>query len=238
MSETYRIRPHQLVESGIKRVKFDESKVVLQTSSEELGGWSNTAETFLSYVYDDKELSLMISDLRYHMPWTDTCVKNNIGSFRKDPKGLLITKSIKTKLRKKPNKDEYTDNSIADHRRRAAKLDRYDLQYAKDEFRQAIEAFNKWYVEEQTKEVVNRFSDIDAWKFDEEADIKEMSEEIQTLKARIKELQNKRFQRKCDLITTWIENDEEKISDDFKSLIANEVKNKKEQGYKDALAFF
>jgi hypothetical protein len=233
-NERYTIETHKIITSGIERVEFDPSKVRLMKDADEVSSYHNEAERFMFYKYEDIEVALKIYDLGFSLGWGKTKVEGGsaYASRRDNVNGLSLFKRISTKLRKRPNKDEYSQASLDKHKKRAESLDQYDLNYAKEQFALAIKEFNEWYVEEQIKRTVNRYSDIGQWKFDTDKVIVDMNQDIADLSDKIKELKQKRFDKKCELVLNSIESKDESINGELRQPLIEEINKQRGEGYK------
>jgi hypothetical protein len=228
----YKIDTDKLIVGGIETVKFDPSKVILVSDEDSICKYSNNANRTIVYKYDDVELSHKIYDLNFSCGWTDTRVKNE--GKRKNLSGLTLVFRKSSGLRKRPNKEEYTQTSLDNHKKHAKLLDQYDVDYATEQFKKAILNFEQWYVDNQIKQTVERYSSVNGWQFDDEQEIVDMDNEIVELQNKLKELKNKRFDKKCDLVLNYIKNEEEKIHVDFKQPLIEAVNIKRQEGFKSS----
>tara|TARA_R100000951_G_scaffold101420_1_gene92984 strand:+ start:41754 stop:42461 length:708 start_codon:yes stop_codon:yes gene_type:complete len=229
----FRIEPNKLIESGIDRVKFDPSKVKLDSDEDYNSTHSNTATRSVRYSYGDAELGNKILGLGgYCIQWSETKVVNNGDRWKST--GLYLARAVKTQLRKRPNKSEFTQKSLDSHAQRAKVLDDADLAWATEQFKIAVEHFNAWYVDEQVKKVSKAFSSPSTWNFKAEADIEEMEIQLQELALRRKLLKKKVFDRKCDLMVQFVKDTEERVSQDFKQPIIEAIIAQKSEGESDS----
>ena len=235
-----RIDVYELVKSGFKTIEFDPSKVKLKTNDTfipridaALAG--NIAHRKVCYIYDCDESPRVMWDANYSMRWGDTKVFLHKG-FRGGMDMFSVVK-VETPLRKRPNKNQWSKSTLAKHEDRASTLDKYTLSWAIEEFKTAFEDFNKWYKEEQTKEVVERFGKVSVWDFKEDSSIVEYDAQIKSLEGTIKALREERFKEKTRLVVNCIVNDSENISDDFKEPLLAKIEEEKSKGYVDRFVF-
>lgn len=228
--DRFRIDTDKLITSGLDKIQFDPKKVVRVKLEDIRSEYSKEARRVVIYKYEDMELALKMFDLGYSNGWNDTAV--SVDFYRRsNVDGLLIQKRIVSKLRKSPN-GGFTKKSLERHEERVKNLDQYDMDYATEQFRQAIEHFNKWYVDEQTNKIVERYSEVGNWKYEKEEEITKMDEEIEQLRDRLSNLIDKKFDKMCDVLLQSIKSESLPINEDFKQPLIEAVKQKREEGYK------
>ena len=231
-NERFRISTNKIIENGIERVEFDPSKVKLIKDTNEIDTFRNEAERFMFYKYEDAEIALKIYDLGYCLGWGSTKVEGGSSycSRRDNISGLNLFKRIATKLRKRPNRNEYSQASLDKHKERAESLDKFELNWAINQFSMVVHEFNEWYVEKQTSETINRYSEVNMWTFTDDKEIVDINLEIKKSTEKIKELKKKRFDMKCELVLNSIQDEETKINDELKQPLIDSINKQREKG--------
>lgn len=235
MKDIFRINPNQLVETGIQQVDFDPSLVKRYEDKEYIGDWSNDGEYVITYMYENEYLAKMMYDLGYSLNWNNELPFNNNqqSNYRKDRMGIRFKRMSCVKLRKKRNSSGYSENSLKQHEEAKEKLKlKYDVDSVTNLYRRLIEDFNNFYREEQIKQVSKAFGNVYSWNVDDYEEIKVLTKEIEALEKKASELRQKRFDKRCELVVSYVESEEENIANDFVQPILQEVNKCKDEGYK------
>ena len=234
-----RIDVYELVKSGFKTVEFDPLAVKLVKDTDTIPlikNNGNVAVRKIMFTYDNKDHIQAIWDANYSFRWGNTNVKMYDGI--RNGVDMYIVLEARTTLRKSPNRDEWSQASLKRHEDNCKKLDKFGkLSYGIEEFKAGFVDFNKWYKEEQTREVVEKFGKVSMWDFKEDSEIVEYDAQIKSLENTVKALKEERFKTKSRLVINCIINDSENISDDFKEPLLARVKEEKSKGYVDSFRF-
>ena len=234
MSKDYRINAQDIVEKGIQQVEFDPTKVELFVDDEYFCKYRNCGRQTVRVKYNDEDLARLMGENNYSITWAKTIFNEDQQERYYNRKGIVFRKSIESNLRKKPNVDgQYTENSIKKFKDKAKEMiDKYNLKFVTDEVEKLIAHFNEWYAEEQKKKVVSAYGDIYAWKWETVEEIVDMDVEIKALEEELKQLRNKKFDRQCTLAVEFIKDKAEKIAEEFKQPLVDEINRKRAEGYK------
>lgn len=235
MSKNYRIMAQDIIEKGIQQVEFDPSKITTFVSDKSIGEWNSEGYQRVTVKYEDEDLAQLMAENNYHIDWAETIFKGGQQArYSSDRKSIDFHKSVSVKLRKKPNVKEYTQKSIDQFEEKAkAMVDKYtDVDFLSEELQKLIANFNEWYAEEQKKKVVSTYGDIYSWKWETVEEIVTMDEEIKVMQEKLNELRNKKFDRQCTLAVEFIKDKAEKIAEEFKQPLIEEIERKRVEGYK------
>ena len=234
MNKDYRINAQDIVEKGIQQVEFDPTKVELFVEDEHFCKYRNCGRQTVRVKYNDEDLARLMGENNYSITWAKTIFNEDQQERYYNRKGIVFRKSIESNLRKKPNVDgQYTENSIKKFKDKAKEMiDKYNLKFVTDEVEKLIAHFNEWYAEEQKKKVVSAYGDIYAWKWETVEEIVDMDVEIKALEEELKQLRNKKFDRQCTLAVEFIKDKAEKIAEEFKQPLVDEINRKRAEGYK------
>ena len=115
---------------------------------------------------------------------------------------------------------------------RVALTESVDVDFIAEELQKLIADFNEWYAEEQKKKVVSTYGDIYGWKWETVEEIVNMDVEIKALEEELKQLRNKKFDRQCTLAVEFVKDKAEKIAEEFKQPLIEEINRKRVEGYK------
>lgn len=232
---SFRIEPRNIIETGIDRIEFDASKVkLISDTNDDDPSWGNEAEKQIIFAYEDAEICQKITDLSYSFRWGKTCVQGAWDRWKAHK--FTIVKKATTKLRKKKGGKEWTDNSRIAHLDNAKRLDKFDLEWAIEEFEYAFHEFNQWYEDEQRKAVKRVYGGVSSYKFDE-PEVVTLQEQYSELRKQIQELNVKITQTKYNVLLKKLKADKMGVSPDFKEDLIEELeKNKLEN--KDDIPMF
>jgi hypothetical protein len=232
--EDYRIYAQDIVESGIKQVKFDPSNVEIKVEGEYFSDYSPTASQRIIITYKDKDLARLMGIQNYSVSWAKTIFKAQDQKRTWDREGIVHYSYVESRLRKKPNVDgEYTENSINKFKERAkARREKLNVEFVNEQIEKLIAEFNEYYADKQRKEVVRVYGDIYAWKWETVEEINDMDIQIKVMEEKLKDLRNKKFDRQCDYVVQFVKDKAEKISEEFKQPIIDAVNEKRAEGYK------
>jgi len=231
----FRININDMIKNGIDRIVFDPSKVSILSDYDEISDYRKVATRRISYTYDDSDLSNKIESLHgFHLSHVDTKVKVN--GDRWNTNGLALSKTIATKLRKKPNTDAYTDNSMEKHKERVSKMHDFDKDFAVEQFKLVVERFNDWYVEEQIREFTKELSCAMVWDFNDEKEIvdfdkeiMDFDKEIDVLKQKRAAIKDKKLDTQYSLMLKYINSEKETISNDLRKPLMDTIEAKRSQ---------
>jgi hypothetical protein len=230
----YRIYAQDIVESGIKQVKFDPSNVEIKVESEYFSDYSPTAEQRIVIFYKDQDLARLMGIQNYSVSWAKTIFKSDHQKRTWDREGLVHYSYVESRLRKKPNVEgEYTENSIKAFKEKAKAIrEKYNVEFVNEQIEKLIADFNGYYADKQRKEVIRVYGDIYAWKWETVEEISDMDIQIKVMEEKLKQLRNQKFDKQCEYVVKFVMDKAEKISDDFKQPIIDEVNKKRAEGYK------
>ena len=235
MSKNYRIDAQDIVEKGIQQVEFDPSKIKVIVSDKNIGEWGSEGCQRVTVKYLDEDLAQLMAENNYYIDWAKTIFRGGQQArYSSDRKSIDFYKSVSVKLRKKPNVKGYTQKSIDQFEEKAkAMVEKYtNVDFIAEELQKLIANFNEWYAEEQKKKVVSTYGDIYGWKWETVEEIVAMNEEIKALEEELKQLRNKKFDRQCTLAVEFIKDKAEKIAEEFKQPLVDEINRKRAEGYK------
>jgi hypothetical protein len=235
MSKDYRIMAQDIVEKGIQQVEFNPDLIKVSVSDRTIGDWGNEGYQRVFVSYNDEDLAQIMAINNYHINWAETIFKGqHQATYSSDRKSIDFSKSVTVKLRKKPNVKGYTQKSISEFEEKAnAMVEKYsNVDFIAEELQKLIAHFNEWYAEEQKKKVVSTYGDVYAWKWETVEEIVAMDEEIKAMQKKIDELRNKKFDRQCTLAVEYVKDKAEKIAEEFKQPLIDEINRKRVEGYK------
>jgi hypothetical protein len=235
MSNEYYIRAHDIIEKGVKQVEFDPSKLKVTVSDRNYGEWGNEGYQRVFVEYQDEDLAQIMAYNNYHINWSETIFKAvHQARYTSDRKSIVFFKRVEHKLRKKPNVKGYTDKSIKEFDEKADKVvETYtDVDFLHTELKKLFKHFNEWYAEEQKKKVVETYGDIYGWKWETVEEIVAMDEEIKAMQKKLDDLRNKKFDKQCSFAVEFVKDKAEKIAEEFKQPLIDEIERKRMEGYK------
>lgn len=234
MNNRYMIEPRKLIEQGVETIVFDPNKVIVfQTSMDARG---NEGVSYIGFKYMDAKVELLMRDLGYSHDLNDSDLRKG-RSFdhnkREDVDSIFFSRTVKAKLRYKKLSRDHTTKSLKEYEEKSkAFFDKYNLEYAKQQFKIAVEHFSQWYVDRQLEKTVIEFSNVSAWDFNTVKEIQDMDEEIKELNAKLQALKKKRFDKKCDLAVKHIEDNNGEVHGDFKKPLVQAIELNRLKGEK------
>lgn len=235
MSKDYRIMAQDIVEKGIQQVEFNPDLIDVFVSDKQIGDWGGEGYQRVSVAYKDEDLAQLMAVNNYYIDWAKTIFRGeHQDRYSSDRKAIKFHKSVTEKLRKKPNVKGYTQKSIDAFEEKAkAIVDKYtDVDFITEELKKLIADFNEWYAKEQKKKVVSTYGNIYSWKWETVEEIVAMDEEIKAMQKKLDELRNKKFDRQCTLAVEYVKDKAEKIAEEFKQPLIEEIERKRVEGYK------
>jgi len=228
----FTINVNRILTHGLETVDFDPSKVALSFDETRMT-YNQCSSRTIIYKYVDNDLTDRIDSINFSTQWGDTFVRTSHSGYGDKRNDCLILKGYReSKLRKRPNSGGFTKNSIEKAEVELAKLDRYTLEYATNQFKLLVEEFNAYYVEKQNERVMEAFSTTDGWNFETDVDLVALDLKTKVKEAELRELREIRFQKKNDLMIDFIDNDSS-VFPKFRQPLIEAITKKREEGFKN-----